>query len=220
MHSYEQCPLCFNHETQLFHRAINSERNYLLCPTCDLVFVPKSFHLCPEEEKQIYDLHNNDPNDAGYRRFLSKLSTPMITKLRLRTTPQKGLDFGSGPGPTLSIMFEEQGFVCSNFDKFYANDPDTLSNTYNFISSTEVIEHLDQPRQVFDRLAQMLAPQGVLGLMTKLRPEPNMFASWHYIKDPTHITFYSRNTFEYLADLYNTSLVIIEPDVIIMELNN
>jgi len=54
----------------------------------------------------------NSPDDPRYRAFLSRLFIP----LNERIAPEScGLDFGSGPGPTLSVMFEEQGhtMVCA-----------------------------------------------------------------------------------------------------------
>ena len=34
-----------------------------------------------QEEKAQYDLHENDPYDLGYRKFLSRLTDPLLAKL-------------------------------------------------------------------------------------------------------------------------------------------
>ena len=51
----------------------NLERDYLHCDTCDLVFVPAEFHLDADAARARYLTHDNDPDNADYRRFLSRL---------------------------------------------------------------------------------------------------------------------------------------------------
>jgi hypothetical protein len=62
----------------------------------------------------------------------------------------------------------------------------------------------------------LLEPAGTLGLMTKLVIDQQRFAHWHYIRDPTHITFYSRATFQWLASSMDAELEIIGDDVILL----
>ena len=40
----------------------------------------------------------------------------------------------------------------------------------------------------------------MLAIMTKLTPPPEQFAAWNYIRDETYVCFYSRATFEFIAD--------------------
>jgi cyclopropane fatty-acyl-phospholipid synthase-like methyltransferase len=42
--------------------------------------------------------------------FLSQVFNPVMVHLKKGA---KGLDFGCGPGPTLSLMFEKQGYQVS-----------------------------------------------------------------------------------------------------------
>ena len=51
-----------------------------------------------------------------------------------------GLDFGCGPGPTLSLMLEGQGHQLALFDIYYADNPLLLQGSYDFITGTEVVE--------------------------------------------------------------------------------
>lgn len=128
----------------------------------------------------------------------------------------KGLDFGSGPGPTLNIMFEEQGHEMKIYDPFYADNPSVFEETYDFITSTEVAEHLHQPWEEFDRLWSCLRPGGYLGIMTKLTDgSKEHFADWHYRLDNTHVTFYTKETFRWLADYWSASLDFYENNVMI-----
>lgn len=208
----QNCPLCGHHHSEQYHQ--DKLRDYWRCPQCDLVFVPVHFHLSPEQEKAVYDQHENNPNDSGYRRFLSRAWTPLKTKL---SDNSKGLDFGSGPGPTLSLMAQEDGFHCAIYDLYYANDPAVLINDhYDFITSTEVIEHLAHPKDVISQLINMVKVGGYLSLMTKRHQTQEQFRRWHYILDPTHITFYSEKTFYWIAKHFNCSVEFPDNDVAIL----
>jgi len=205
------CPLCSNKNVISFFE--DPKRAYLRCLHCNLVFVPKPYWLSPEDEKATYDLHENNEQDPGYRQFLSRLSTPLLKKLNSK---QKGLDFGCGPGPTLSAILKEQGHQVDLYDPFYHNDPSVLHKNYDFICATEVVEHMRDPDKDFSALFQMLKPDGWLGIMTKLVIDQDAFSQWHYIRDMTHICFFSRSTFEYLAQRFNADLNFVANDVILI----
>jgi SAM-dependent methyltransferase len=182
-----------------------------------MIFVPAAYHLSTEQERAIYDQHRNHPEDAGYRAFLDRLRTPLIKALSEKhiAPPARGLDFGSGPGPTLSLMLEEAGYDMAIYDHFYARHPDILNQQYDFITSTEVWEHLSQPRIIIDQLFSILKPNGVIGVMTKRIPR-SAFEDWHYIKDPTHISFFADETFAFLAERYQCQLKLITYDVALL----
>ncbi len=206
-----RCPLCEGATSALYHR--DQRRDYYQCATCALVFVPPEQHLSAAAEKAEYDKHQNSPHDTGYRRFLGRLFTPLLAKL---PTHAYGLDFGSGPGPTLSVMFAEQGYPMAIYDPFYAPDTSVLSQTFDFITATEVVEHLSQPGDVLTQLAALLVPGGYLGLMTKRVTNAEAFARWHYISDPTHISFFSETTFHWWARANNLSVEFPGSDTVIL----
>ncbi|MDZ7860552.1 MAG: class I SAM-dependent methyltransferase [Candidatus Krumholzibacteriota bacterium] len=204
------CPLCGAAEAKDFYR--DETRDYFRCRRCNLVFVPSRQFLSPEDEKARYDLHRNLPDDKNYRRFLGRLFIPMRDIL---TPGAKGLDFGSGPGPTLSLMFEQAGHPMSVYDCFYSPDQSVLKKQYDFITATEVAEHLHRPGEELSRLWRCLRPGGKLGIMTKFTPGPDEFASSHYRKDLTHVSFFSKATFEWLAARWPAKILFCENDVII-----
>ena len=117
-------------------------------------------------------------------------------------------------------MFEEVGYPMTIYDHFYANDPSVLERSYDFITTTEVVEHLHHPRRELDRLWEILKPGGSLGVMTKLVRDQTAFATWHYISEPTHVCFFSRSTFKWLADQWNAKLVFEGNDVILFKKTN
>ncbi|WP_455374813.1 class I SAM-dependent methyltransferase [Kaarinaea lacus] len=195
-------------------RTNTHQRDYIRCQQCALVFVPAAQFISPEQEKAQYDLHQNHPDDQGYRQFLSRLFIPLENKLK---SGAHGLDFGSGPGPTLSLMFEEYGYPMNIYDPFYADDARVLQQQYEFITATETVEHLHQPKRELDQLWDILKPGGHLGIMTKLVINRDTFASWHYKNDPTHVCFFSKQTFLWLAEMWNAELEFIGSDVILFE---
>ncbi|MCF6438514.1 class I SAM-dependent methyltransferase [Pseudoalteromonas luteoviolacea] len=206
-----QCGLCESESLEHYHR--DKFRDYWQCQHCKLVSVAPCDRLSPQEEKAIYDSHENDLHDMGYRRFLSRVFEPINARLQ---NHQQGLDFGCGPGPLLAKMFQEAGHSVALYDLYYANTPAVLNAQYDFITCTEVIEHIAQPKAVFEQLVAMLKPQAPLAMMTKLVIDPTRFASWHYKNDQTHISFFSRETFEYVAKQFGTKLEFIGNDVIIL----
>jgi 2-polyprenyl-3-methyl-5-hydroxy-6-metoxy-1,4-benzoquinol methylase len=206
------CPLCAGTRIRPFHQ--DRRRDYLQCADCRLVFVPPAQRLSAEAEKAEYDLHRNDPADGGYRRFLSRLADPLLARLAPHSC---GLDFGCGPGPTLSLMLAEAGHRVALYDPFYARDPQVLvGQQYDFITATEVVEHLHHPGRELEQLWRLLRPGGVLGLMTKLVIGADAFARWHYKNDQTHVCFFSRETFQWLAASWGAQLEILGKDVILL----
>lgn len=206
-----RCPLCGGARIGAFHR--DRRRDYLRCADCRLVFVPPTQYLDAATEKAEYDLHRNDPGDPGYRRFLSRLAGPLLARLPAHSS---GLDFGCGPGPALAALLEEAGHQVVLYDPFYAPDRTALQGHYDFITATEVVEHLHRPDEELARLWRLLRPGGVLGLMTKLVIDVEAFARWHYKNDPTHVCFFSRDSFAWLAREWGARLEIVGQDVILL----
>ena len=206
-----RCPLCAQTSPAPYHQ--DRRRDYYQCATCQLVFVPPEQHLSAVAEKAEYDKHQNSPHDTGYRRFLGRLFTPLQAKL---APGSRGLDFGSGPGPTLSVMFAEQGHSMVIYDPFYAPDTSVLTKTFDFITATEVVEHLAHPGPVLDQLLEQLVPGGYLGFMTKRVTSADAFTRWHYISDPTHVSFFSEETFRWWAQKNSLVVEFPGPDTVIL----
>ncbi|MCP4421096.1 MAG: class I SAM-dependent methyltransferase [Chloroflexi bacterium] len=209
------CPLCISDDCVLFFE--DDKRPFYHCPICSLVFVPQTHFLSASAEKAEYDLHQNSPTDLGYRRFLSRLFLPMQERLAPNSL---GLDFGSGPGPTLSLMFKEVGQRMEIYDPFYAPETAVFNNTYDFITATEVVEHLHKPKKELYQLWSLLKPSGTLGIMTKLMINQEAFAKWHYKNDLTHVCFFSQKTFIWLATQWQAELTFLHNDVILLQKAN
>jgi len=162
----------------------------------------------------VYELHENAVDDPAYRRFLSRLHAPLLERL---APGSEGLDFGCGPAPALARMLEEGGHRVALYDVFFAPHSAALDRSYDFICATEVVEHLHQPAAELQRLWQCLRPGGWLGVMTKLVRDRQAFASWHYIRDPTHVCFFSRASWCWWADARGADLSFIGNDVTLLQ---
>ncbi len=204
------CPLCAASNTVFFSR--DKQREYWQCTRCKLVFVPPAFWVTPDKEREQYDLHENNPVDEGYRRFLSRVAEPLLQRLQ---KPSLGLDFGCGPGPTLSLMLEEYGHSVALYDKFYFPNACVWQGQYHFITATEVFEHLHDPLTEIEQLWQHLLLGGYLVVMTKRVIDEAAFSAWHYKNDPTHIIFFSNETFAWLAARLNAGLEVLSADVVL-----
>jgi SAM-dependent methyltransferase len=187
------CLLCGARSAAAFASVGN--RVYWRCPTCLLTFLEPAQRPAPEEERAEYDLHENDPADPRYRAFLSRCTDPLLA----RVGTGEGLDFGCGPGPTVSVMLEERGLTVRDYDPFFRPDRTALERDYDFIVCTEVAEHFYDPAREFALLDRLLRPGGWLGLMTGQLADDEGFANWWYIREISHVTFYRRETMDWIA---------------------
>lgn len=187
------CPLCAT-PAAAFHD--DEHGTFWRCPTCALVFRDPAQHLDVAAEVARYREHRNALDDPRYLAFLDRLAAPVAERL---PPGARGLDFGSGPAPALALLMTRHGFPTASYDPHFLPDASALQATYDFITCSEVFEHLRQPRQVLTQLRDMLRPNGLLAVMTQFRDERRPFASWYYRRDPTHICLYSEPTMRWIA---------------------
>lgn len=200
----EKCPVCESSTEKIQHPTFGK---YFSCGVCEFIFKSREEIITSTTEKNIYDQHNNSIDQEGYvdflYGFLHNALFPYIHEYR------KGLDFGSGPTPVLAeILQEYHGCSMDIYDLFYSPKKVYRNKKYDFITSTEVAEHLINPMEYFRLFKELLHDNGVLAVMTLFHPRDlNRFISWHYIRDKSHVSFYSIKTMEYIAN--NIGLEII-----------
>ncbi|MDA3934682.1 MAG: class I SAM-dependent methyltransferase [Gammaproteobacteria bacterium] len=209
--SSQACPLCKSAQAECFC-SVNGQ-HYWRCPDCQLRFLQTNQRLGMEQELAHYQLHNNDPADHGYQSFLMRLAEPLLALLPAHCS---GLDYGCGPGPALAQMLASAGHRMSVYDPLFAAQASVLEQQYDFITCSETAEHFFRPDQEFERLYNMLRPNGWLAVMTTLQTNDSRFANWHYRRDPTHVCFYQTATFAWLADLYQMQLLQPVANVILL----
>lgn len=185
----ERCPVC---TTQRIRRFMTlQDKVYWRCRLCEATFLAPAQWPDLDAQKVEYDKHQNDMDDPRYREFLARLGTPLLARM---PAGLHGLDFGCGPGPALARMLEEAGHTVRCYDPIYAPEPAVLEDSYDFVTCTEVLEHLHQPMAEFEMLNGLLRPGGWVGVMTEFQTSDNRFDQWHYRRDPTHIIFYRATT--------------------------
>ena len=197
------CPLCESDNSQEVPVAV-SKRRFYRCNICDFLWVPAEHHISLEAERQRYLHHNNLPEDAGHRAFLSRLSSPMIAVL---SSGARGLDFGSGPSPTLCSMFSDAGYRVDRYDPFFG-PYEIKEGQYDFITSTEVVEHFRTPRKELDKIYTLLSQGGYLGVMTQEVPDDSLRREqWYYFRDTTHVSFFTDRSMQWWSSLVGLKTV-------------
>lgn len=190
------CRVCRSPAAFPWLGVLADRRVYWRCGVCAATLLdPRQFPTRAEEAAE-YRLHRNDPDDPGYRRFLARLADPLAEALPVGA---RGLDFGCGPGPALAALLGEAGHRVALYDPVFFPDPAPLGRVYDFVTATEVVEHLHRPADTFDLFDRLLRPGGLLGLMTGFQTDDARFPDWRYRRDPTHVTFYRSETLRHIA---------------------
>lgn len=206
------CPLCLNQQS---FNAVSGpdKRAYHECVKCSLIFTETRFQLDRQQEKERYQEHNNGIQFPGYVQFLSQaieVAQPFLSK------EMKGLDYGCGPNPTLSLLLEQQGYTCKDYDPMFF--PDLPEGLFEFIFATECFEHFFYPAKEISKLKEILAPHGFLIVMTEKWKTIQSFSDWHYAKDRTHVSFFHDMTFDYIAERYGFKILETQNErVLIMQ---
>ncbi len=198
-----KCHICDKTCDTFFHE--KTKIIYYYCRECEYIFKSHENHQDFFTQKERYNLHENDENDEGYQAYFKRFldfTLPLVGK------PETALDFGCGKSSLLASLLEKEGIICDYYDPIY--HPDTLYNSkkYELIVSTEVFEHLHQPREVFLSLLERLEEDGYLALQTQFHPnDVEAFKKWYYHQDPTHIVFFTAQTFRVLCEMYGCEFV-------------
>ena len=204
------CTLCKT-KTTLFSE--HQERAFYICGNCETVLLHPDYYLNNQEEKGRYDLHSDDVTALGYQNFVKPITDHVIAHFNREHT---GLDFGCGKTEIVKYVLEQNGYAVKGYDPFYFNDISLLALKYNYITSCEVIEHLYQPREVFQQLYDMLLPNGMLILKTSLYSLDLNFEKWWYKNDPTHVTLYTQKSLEFIKEYFGfKSLEIFDKHIVL-----
>ena len=212
------CSLCLS-PTEYFTNW--QTRTYFRCSTCSLIQLDSADHPSIGEEKSEYMMHNNDPEDQGYRKFLSRVTTPVLKWLKKNhLSTAELLDFGCGPGPTISVVLAEEGWTMENYDPMFFPNAALLENQYDLVVCTEAVEHFFTPRVTWRVLIGLLKKKGRLVVMTHVsdkKSEPVDFVHWHYIREQSHVSLYHTDTMRWIAKEYGLSLSVTDRNVFCFE---
>jgi hypothetical protein len=181
------------------------ETDTFLCPACHLLFKNPEVFWSHEKDVMRYSTHQNLATDQGYLDFLGKLIKPLESFL-----PKKfsALDFGCGPGPMMPLLMERLGGAVENYDPIFFPDAHLLiPESYDVVTSTEVVEHFKNPRADWELLVGLVQDDGLLAIMTLFYNEEIDYKKWWYKNDPTHIVFYQVETMNWIAETFNLEIL-------------
>lgn len=214
------CKICSRDVRTIYDRQFDI--NYYYCHNCGFLFTDEKKILLPEQERNRYQCHTNTLADTGYVDMLKTFIKKSISPFQEKT--KTALDFGSGPEAVLAILLKQMGVVVDIYDKYFSPGPVYQEKTYDLITCTEVLEHLKDPLAVLNMLKNHLNPGGILAMMTLFHPvqwegaspTPHElpgeaeFKDWWYRRDPTHISFFRPETFGYIANLLDMTILMTD----------
>jgi len=172
-------------------------RSYSRCERCRCIQMDQQYLPNPELEKKRYLHHQNNSDD--YRSYLS--GRVEIFKTHLKDVFLH-LDYGSGPNPILTEIFEKKEIESYSYDPIFNPNSDLLNKRYDLITLIEVAEHFHQPLKEFLKLGNMIKERGKIVIMTQLIPLDLLdYSEWWYMRDMTHTFFYSIESVAVLGDI-------------------
>jgi len=204
------CKLCGNDATVQFGLPYSKKTGhpipdepddcwYYQCDNCSFLFTDAIDHQ--EDHTTIYDetyWENQDPDWYGRVTETFRLVALSNELLNIRLDRAEILDFGCGIGG-----FVEMGRKSLNLNvwgtdiippkvgkEWYLSD---LGNRkFDIITSCEVIEHLPNPRKIFDLVRRHLKPRGVFAFQTAQWDPNGLNRDWWYLgPNNGHISLYS-----------------------------
>jgi hypothetical protein len=181
---------------------------YHKCSKCNFIFT-HFFDRFVDENWSEYIYNNDykriDPDYAGKRAFQNK----NLVKAAIKSwwsSKDIGLDYGGGIGG-LSDVLNLEGIKYESFDPFGGDTRNGIEKKYSIISAFEVLEHVTSPLHVFDAMVKMLdKKRGLLLISTQLTKATmnsgQLINSWYAAPRNGHISLYSIETMNYLADKF------------------
>lgn len=158
-------------------------------------------HWVPiETQKKRYDYHHNDLDDPNYVLYQKKIFDEFIG---IYLKQGDLLDYGCGEAAILKTFIPNLRV----YDLFYHNDVTVFESTYDTIILIEVMEHLENPEAVIQKLTKLLKPKGRLIIQTQFYPSLERMSDWWYVRDVTHVSFYNLESFKYFAARYGIELI-------------
>jgi|AntRauTorcE11897_2_1112592.scaffolds.fasta_scaffold00001_524 hypothetical protein len=200
-----KCKICNSVTTPIINKKTNVK--YHTCSYCEFTCKDEKHFVTKKEELTIYNFHNNFIYDPEYIAFFKKFINKAI--LPYASNIIKGLDFGSGPQPVLAeLLKREYNYKMHIYDVFFAPEKVYENNKYDLVTCTEVVEHLKNPLEYFKIFKSLINNNGIIAVMTLLSPNNEKdFFDWWYIRDKTHISFFTLKTMQVIASKLGLKIV-------------
>lgn len=184
---------------------------YHKCLNCGFLSKDESYIISDEMEYERYKLHNN--NDENYLTYQNNFYEMIKDYLNGDI-----LDYGCGDNHVLSTILCKNGYDSFYYDLYFYKNEDVFVKSYDVIILEEVIEHLMEPILVLKRLSKLLKKDGRLIIRTNFIKDGTNLNSWWYLRDITHISFFTLNSFSICSQLLGLNIIYCnEKDIIIMK---
>src|SRR6056297_2127254 len=196
-----ECKLCNSSDI----KEIKVKEKYYYCNNCELIFIEPDKLPDYDREHEVYCGHENTHENKGYVNMFKEFIDNYI--IYYKNEIEDVLEYGCGPGPVLADLLEELDFNVYKYDPFFYSDFDYKNKKYDLITSTEVFEHFFDPKNEINKLVQLIKPGKYLAVMTSFHQGIEHFKDWWYKRDPTHVSFYSLKTFQYIEENHSLEIV-------------
>jgi len=220
------CPVCKLQNAKLFERV--EDWQYAQCSACDFVFTYPH-----PEQSYLNTLYTQQSESSGGKigQSSSRKRRAFLRALSLRKYLQggkKALDIGCGAGFIVESM-RQVGAVAYGFDineasinfaktnypksHFYLNSYDTISefsDFFDFIYSSEVIEHVSELDAYLELIVKVSRPKAYVYVTTpdfSSDKRPANVLEWGEFAPPEHIQFFSERNLIILFDRYGFKFV-------------
>lgn len=185
---------------------------YYQCDSCTFLFTTIQDEA---DHTEIYDEHYWDNQDPDwYGRVSETLRLVLLSNelLLARADHLDILDFGCGAG-----AFVEMGRVSLQLNVWGTDInppkvgkgwylPDLEDRKFDVITACEVIEHIPNPVEVFEFIKKHLKSPGVFAFQTAIWDAGSLDRNWWYLgPDNGHISLYTPQAFDYLANQMRVS---------------
>ena len=209
------CKICSSQTERLWDK--KKDIMYHRCVSCGFIFLDESAIVDRVLEKKHYEKHNNSFKCIGYVKmfdeFIFKSISPLLSTLKTV------LDFGCGHTPVLAELLKRKGLEVDYYDFYFFPNEMYKNKQYDLITSTEVFEHLKEPKEVLKTLVNSLNDNGYIILMTQFPPsDDEEFLKWWYRRDITHISFFTPKSFEIMAEEMGLNILkIIDKNIVVFQ---
>ena len=179
--------------------------DYYLCANCGFCFAPEIMQWTKDNlQTRIYndDYIKADPDYIDKRPDEFAATLPKI--FPWMGSGLRHLDFGGGEG-RLSRKLREVGWDSQVYDPFGGDGRLAAQPTglFELITAIEVFEHTQDPHQMLNLLASLLAPDGVIFFSTCVSDRENLATSglkwWYAAPRNGHISLYTRDALKILG---------------------
>ncbi len=224
---HHSCPACLHpHLHDAFHK---QGYNFSRCPECGFVFT-NPYPSSDVISAYYNDISYRDSSQDVYPKAASRIRRGLLKCLRFLPYiwRKDALDLGCGGGMMPRVFHFWGARTSSGVDisqtsidyarahypqcTFYCDDTTNFRRrglTYDFIFSSEVIEHFPGPDEFMTTITAITRPGGHVYITTPDIGHPTVpadTASWDVVRPPEHIQLFTRTALERLFERYGFRL--------------